>query len=328
MSQGLISRAQNLRTNRRSAFTLIELLVVIAIIAILAAILFPVFAQAREKARQTTCLSNEKQIALAEIQYESDYDGELMPFRTESAFTWPWMGVCCYWYGGYTNGGGSSPFTGSFWPVLLQPYEKTLLVHHCPDQFDDGQWNPSLTEPGIEQISADMGYNGDYMTTNYNPATGFAALAYYAIGDPDGGPLPKLSASVVSPAHTVMFTDIKDYVMTGGGGGVSAWNYATDYSGSPAGPCSPDAETIDQAGWGAGYWNTDGFGPASTLNTGTGMFAPRHGGAQGGNVAFCDGHAKFYVSGQLAVGTNWTVTTAADSVCINNTATYLWDSNY
>jgi prepilin-type N-terminal cleavage/methylation domain-containing protein/prepilin-type processing-associated H-X9-DG protein len=59
---------------RRTAFTLIELLVVIAIIAILAAILFPVFAKAREKARQASCMSNEKQIALAVVQYSQDYD--------------------------------------------------------------------------------------------------------------------------------------------------------------------------------------------------------------------------------------------------------------
>ncbi|MFA0757161.1 MAG: hypothetical protein YPKNTGVA_002694 [Candidatus Fervidibacter sp.] len=65
----------------RKGFTLIELLVVIAIIAILAAILFPVFSQARDKARQTTCLSNAKQVGLAVMQYQQDYN-ELYPFGT------------------------------------------------------------------------------------------------------------------------------------------------------------------------------------------------------------------------------------------------------
>ena len=64
----------NRRSPQRAGFTLIELLVVIAIIAILAAILFPVFAQAREKARQSTCISNLNQIGKALIMYQSDYD--------------------------------------------------------------------------------------------------------------------------------------------------------------------------------------------------------------------------------------------------------------
>jgi len=82
---------------KRSGFTLIELLVVIAIIAILAAILFPVFAKAREKARQSSCLSNIKQVSLAVIQYVQDYD-ERFPadsFAATPAYYWP-LAVSAY----------------------------------------------------------------------------------------------------------------------------------------------------------------------------------------------------------------------------------------
>jgi len=75
--------------SKRTGFTLIELLVVIAIIAILAAILFPVFARVREKAKQTTCLSNMKQIAVGVIQYCADYDG-LGPSRVDSGGVISW----------------------------------------------------------------------------------------------------------------------------------------------------------------------------------------------------------------------------------------------
>ena len=70
---------------KKSAFTLIELLVVIAIIAILAAILFPVFAQAREKARQATCISNLKQLGLASMMYSQDYDENLVMLENSNA---------------------------------------------------------------------------------------------------------------------------------------------------------------------------------------------------------------------------------------------------
>src|SRR5881275_376122 len=80
--------------HRRVAFTLIELLVVIAIIAILAAILFPVFAQAREKARQVSCLSNIKQINLGWQMYMQDYD-ETWPFRPSGQAVGP--GAACDW---------------------------------------------------------------------------------------------------------------------------------------------------------------------------------------------------------------------------------------
>src|SRR5579883_2805406 len=78
----------------RAAFTLIELLVVIAIIAILAAILFPVFAQAREKARQTSCLSNQKQLALGALMYAQDFD-ETLP-SAQGVYQGQWQYLSYY----------------------------------------------------------------------------------------------------------------------------------------------------------------------------------------------------------------------------------------
>jgi prepilin-type N-terminal cleavage/methylation domain-containing protein/prepilin-type processing-associated H-X9-DG protein len=95
----------------KQGFTLIELLVVIAIIAILAAILFPVFARAREKARQASCQSNLKQIGLACAMYSSDYDGRYVPVARWNSVT-----------------GGN----GYWWSVLIQPYTKNWQVQVCP----------------------------------------------------------------------------------------------------------------------------------------------------------------------------------------------------
>jgi prepilin-type N-terminal cleavage/methylation domain-containing protein/prepilin-type processing-associated H-X9-DG protein len=98
---------------RRHGFTLIELLVVIAIIAILAAILFPVFAQAREKARASACLSNAKQIATALYMYVQDFDE-----------TYP-----CKWI--YRFSGGQTP-PSIRWNQALVPYLKNDLIYKCP----------------------------------------------------------------------------------------------------------------------------------------------------------------------------------------------------
>jgi prepilin-type N-terminal cleavage/methylation domain-containing protein/prepilin-type processing-associated H-X9-DG protein len=101
------------RSSKRPAFTLIELLVVIAIIAILAAILFPVFSRARENARRSSCQSNMKQIGLGFLQYTQDYD-ERFPAPN----------------GGYQIGGATGP--QATWDLVLQPYMKSTQILKCP----------------------------------------------------------------------------------------------------------------------------------------------------------------------------------------------------
>ncbi len=123
----------------RRGFTLIELLVVIAIIAILAAILFPVFARAREKARQTSCLNNVKELALAFAMYAQDYD------------------ETCPGYIAYTPGSVYRPYcqnngTYLYWMDLLYPYVMNRQVYRCPsytttsstDTFQGYGWNSGI----------------------------------------------------------------------------------------------------------------------------------------------------------------------------------------
>lgn len=102
-----------------AGFTLIELLVVIAIIAILAAILFPVFAQARAKARHTACLSNTRQIGMAALMYAQDYEETLPPWRINDLL---------YWVGG--RGVVSDPLDKT--QGLLYPYLKNGEINRCP----------------------------------------------------------------------------------------------------------------------------------------------------------------------------------------------------
>ncbi len=124
--------------SRRAGFTLIELLVVIAIIAILAAILFPVFAKAREKARQTACLSNEKQIGLGILQYVQDND-EFFPISN-----------------------GENPAGGN-WAQQVYPYIKSLNVFKCPDSSDGGAFTGQISAGAC--VGPCMGNNN----VNLNP---------------------------------------------------------------------------------------------------------------------------------------------------------------
>lgn len=147
---------------RNAAFTLIELLVVIAIIAILAAILFPVFAKAREKARQASCMSNLKQYGLALHMYTSDYD-ERWPVNSP-----PWRGndedrayrYSAGWRGWITN--------------VLIPYTKNQDLAHCPSR-NSGWFKDPWNEDAAGNWQA-VSYSYDYLNA-YNVSDGTLTAA-------------------------------------------------------------------------------------------------------------------------------------------------------
>ena len=141
------------RAERQQGFTLIELLVVIAIIAILAAILLPVFAAARERARQTTCASNEKQMGLALIQYAQDYD-EAFPF-------------------GVYQQNGQSNHVGMGWASVLYAYVKSTKVFTCPD-------DPTPVSGSNTAVSYAYNYN-ILKKEFYDPVTGYGVGQTYLL---------------------------------------------------------------------------------------------------------------------------------------------------
>ena len=163
------TRGKRSAATRCAAFTLIELLVVIAIIAILAAILFPVFAQAREKARQASCLSNTKQLGLAVYQYYQDYD-ETGPNGT-------------YRFGSI---GG--------WAGQIAPYVKNVQVFRCPSDILAPQ---SGENPSSYAMNSNFGLGGNGACTgNVN-------------GSPNQCSQSVSLAAMASPAKTILFFEVQ-----------------------------------------------------------------------------------------------------------------------
>ena len=177
-----------MRSSRRIGFTLIELLVVIAIIAILAAILFPVFARAREAARKTACLSNTNQIAKGFLMYNQDYD-ETFP---------PWTANHC---GVYAGGAFDLHY---MYPNLVGPYIKNGVN---PDTGELGQvWACPSTKASLSIIANTYAYNY-YAFGGTSNCTGAGLSAAYT---PFNGPeyaYPAALASLGRPAETLFLAD-------------------------------------------------------------------------------------------------------------------------
>ena len=289
----------------RKGFTLIELLVVIAIIAILAAILFPVFAQARAKARQTSCLSNEKQLGLGCLMYSQDFDEVLVMGWNSTA-------------PGILRSDGSVYRTWFPWTASIQPYIKNVDVLVCPDN----PYNSFLSAANAtarKEIYSPYGYNYGYLGdfAGADPAV----PANYLWN-------PISQAGVNRPASTVMIVD----------GMGPNWADATK-NGSvyvqPIGPVvePPDANLSDHAFFGSGwgnqtdytqYYDYPGYGGVSFRHSGSGFKANTlpDGGA---NTCFVDGHVKFFRAGGLAAGTNYQPNQSGASVYQVKKSDYLWD---
>ena len=158
-----------------NAFTLIELLVIIAIIAILAAILFPVFAQARDKARQSACVSNLKQIGMASLQYAQDYDE-------------------CYPLARWDHGGAGVRMN---WVQASMPYMKNLDVYLCPNDTTDRSHPEYINVTTFWLPAGVAGFRTSY---GYNIEFGLGSSGADA-------PVPKTLSDLQRPANTVMTAD-------------------------------------------------------------------------------------------------------------------------
>ena len=263
------------------AFTLIELLVVIAIIAILAAILFPVFAQAREAARTISCTSNEKQISLGILQYVQDYD-ETMPISNYDVSPSdpnfkkadrPWDGLRYEEFG---------------WDKGIYPYVKNTQVFKCPSASDGddsggGLDGPNSWRTGAVQYAANRRLVG-------NAGAG---------GNPP--PKPLKLAAMSFPAVTILLRDSTASASTGaigdekggwgwddghnrqlnGDGAVGAQDTGDDSKDIPANSAKMDALCHKGNGNDPVTWQGGAKAPLR-----------RHKG--GGNYAFADGHVKWY----------------------------------
>jgi len=282
-----------LSPRKRAGFTLIELLVVIAIIAILAAILFPVFAKAREKARQTACLSNMKQIGLATLQYVQDYDESFYSHRDNCATS-----PCS----GYLNPDGtvrgdashldSASLGKYFFMYKLQPYTKSYAVFVCPDNAVAFTANGT----GTDHLFAASGAGGqDYGGQNsyshndvwMSPAAPYGSAAGTAT-------TPVTDASVNRPAGIVLMTEGTYY---GAAPDINAESGIQPINSIPA-----DVNYVTASGgqyahyWaniGNAQWSYNGGGKAGAA-TGLPSDVPlgqnRHSGFV--NCQFVDGHAK------------------------------------
>lgn len=253
------------KSQREQGFTLIELLVVIAIIAILAAILFPVFARARENARRASCQSNLKQIGLGLEQYKQDYDSKYCAFYmgypgTGSAPSYQgWGDGNSYWQ---VIGTPFTSGTGKGWVQLIDPYMKSIQIFQCPSERNAAGTDPLSYGYSDYQYNSNIGYRYD----------GVLANCYDRLNE----------ANVGQPARTVLVTDGYRY----DGQGVQSASALAFTAGC-------EASNLVKINCGPAALQAGGAEVTRGMSDYTGYYgSQRH--LEGANYLFCDGHVKWY----------------------------------
>lgn len=280
------SCAPRRRDDSRRAFTLIELLVVIAIIAILAAILFPVFAQARDKARQTSCLSNNRQMGIALMMYVQDYD-ETYPgnLQLEETIANP-----------------SKPFLRKPFDMQLLPYIKNTQIFFCPSDSLSYRvpatsssltfWDENYRAKGLPRsyqyvgniVTAETGSTAPYVDKNTGVST------YPGPGEPSGSGRGRSLAAVDRPSETVVFVEV--------------WGKSSDptdssYVGSPHASGFVLCDTWKLAGRKPGQTTGADSLPAICMAFKLQDGIPTVGHSTGSNYVFADGSAKWMTWGKI-----------------------------
>ena len=249
-----------IRSNVKKGFTLIELLVVIAIIAILAAILFPVFAQAREKARQISCASNLKQLELGMLQYVQDYD-ETFPYAVDNG---------CQW----ANCAGNPP---THWQRKILPYIKTFGVFSCPDDSKAGAYTGANAWKGSATSYATNGIFGWF------PYNGWSGGNAGVVSSSWTGPARVLS-QLGQVSNSILYAEV----------------YSADQLKQTSNDSGNDSNYQDGNWVSGQSWIYDGIVPpnpgapanAAYPNGRNGAIATYHSGGTISNFGFADGHVK------------------------------------
>jgi len=284
----------------RKAFTLIELLVVIAIIAILAAILFPVFAQAKVAAKKTASLSNTKQVTLSAIMYGGDAD-DFLPLSNSG----PYSHIATA-YAGTTNQYAQS------WVGICQPYIKSLGL---------------MDDPGMGDSLGIYGSGANSWTGNWNryPEYGYNYLFLSPFWQCSTS-LARNFTSAAKPAETVMFATSSAQV--GSTAPSYGWYDANAPGAWPIVAPAPNA-CIWYFGFGGtaqqftGNWSANNPASIGRMTSSTRTITYN----QGANVGWVDGHSKYLKDGALAAGTNYgsaSTTSAGAGAAITNVSAYLW----